>query len=95
MFFPLLRAALRQGAAEVLNTHRKNSIKRDIALVGSRRSGSTLLMQILGRSPGLKSVDQPISILSADAPQSSTALGTSFSAAFDRQRPVETRVEWL
>ncbi|MES2844225.1 MAG: hypothetical protein V4747_04255 [Pseudomonadota bacterium] len=69
MFFPLLRAAFRQGVAEVLNTHRKNSIKRDIALVGSRRSGSTLLMQILGRSPGLKSIDQPFSIYSAESPQ--------------------------
>lgn len=68
LFRPLLRAAMRQGLCEALNRHQKDPSKRDIALIGSRRSGSTLLMQIIATAPAIKSIDQPFSIYSADAP---------------------------
>ena len=46
-----------------LNFH-KSGGRADIALVGSRRSGSTLLMQMIGSSHGVRSVNQPLSIQS-------------------------------
>ncbi|SDF50315.1 Sulfotransferase family protein [Salipiger thiooxidans] len=60
----LLRQSLRQGIAETLNTHKPGS-KSDIALIGSRRSGSTLLMQVIGHAPGVKSSDQPFALTTA------------------------------
>lgn len=64
----LLRQFMRQAIWEMLNRHRPGD-KPDIALVGSRRSGSTLLMQVLAHQPGLKSVDQPFSVFTATSPQ--------------------------
>ncbi len=64
----LLRQAMRQAISETLNTHRPGK-KQDIALIGSRRSGSTLLMQVLGHAPGLKSSDQPFAPPTATAAQ--------------------------
>lgn len=54
----LLRQTARQAIGEALNRHRPGT-RPDIALVGSRRSGSTLLMQVIGRAPGVKFSDQP------------------------------------
>lgn len=57
----LLRLALRQAICEALNRHQRGDAP-DIALVGSRRSGSTLLMQIIAHQPGMKSVNQPFAL---------------------------------
>ena len=56
----LLREAVRQCICEILN-HHAISDKQPIALIGSRRSGSTLLMQVLSQYRGIKGVDQPFS----------------------------------
>lgn len=64
----LLKQATRQAIWETLNRHSSGS-KPDIALVGSRRSGSTLLMQIIAQERGLKSIDQPFSLPTATSAQ--------------------------
>jgi len=43
----------------VLNIHRENG-KQDICIFSSRRSGSTLLMQMIYSQPGVNYVDQPM-----------------------------------
>ncbi|WP_081583648.1 sulfotransferase [Celeribacter baekdonensis] len=68
-FRPLLKDAFRQFLWESLNTHQQQDEPKDIALIGSRRSGSTLLMQILAHHPRVKSVDQPFSIYTATKTQ--------------------------
>lgn len=69
-----LKKLLRELAREViwhgLNRHRPGS-KPAIALVGSRRSGSTLLMQMIAQNRGLKSVNQPFSLFVATSSQMS------------------------
>ncbi len=65
----LLSDAARQFLWESLNRHHPDLDKPDIALVGSRRSGSTLLMQILAHAPRIKSVDQPFSVFTATRTQ--------------------------
>ncbi len=60
----LFKQALRQAICEHLNRHVPGD-QADIALIGSRRSGSTLLMQIIAHQPGIKSVDQPFGIFGA------------------------------
>lgn len=64
----LLQQAFRQFIWETLNRHCSNG-KDDLALIGSRRSGSTLLMQIVAHHPGMKYSDQPFSIFTATSQQ--------------------------
>ncbi|WP_222435313.1 hypothetical protein [Puniceibacterium confluentis] len=64
----LARQLLRQLIWETFNRH-TSSGGADIALVGSRRSGSTLLMQVIGHHKGMKSIDQPFSVYTATGPQ--------------------------
>ncbi len=54
----MARQLLRQAIWETLNRHRPGPLP-DIALVGSRRSGSTLLMQMIAHNKGVKSIAQP------------------------------------
>ena len=63
-----LRLALRDLIWWVANRHRQGE-QANIAIFGSRRSGSTLLMQAIAANPGVKSVDQPDSVFSASAYQ--------------------------
>lgn len=62
------RLALRDLVWLLTNRHRQGE-KPNIAAFGSRRSGSTLLMQTIAANPGVKSIDQPDSIFSASAYQ--------------------------
>ncbi len=62
------KALLRDVICKALNRHKRGE-KPPIGLFGSRRSGTTLLAQMLGVSPGLKSVDQPLSVFTADLVQ--------------------------
>ena len=62
------RQLLRQAIWETCNRHRPGG-QPNIALIGSRRSGSTLLMQILGRARGLKTINQPFAPAVATAHQ--------------------------
>lgn len=52
----------------VANRHHQGT-RPNIAVFGSRRSGSTLLMQVISANRGVKSVDQPCCIFSASAYQ--------------------------
>jgi hypothetical protein len=63
-----LRLALRDLIWWAANRHRQGE-RANIAIFGSRRSGSTLLMQAIAANPGVKSVDQPDSVFSASAYQ--------------------------
>jgi glycosyltransferase involved in cell wall biosynthesis len=47
-----------------MNRHRPSE-KKDIWIFGSRRSGSTLLMQVIAVNPGIKFCNQPLAIRSA------------------------------
>lgn len=76
----LLVQMLRQMVWETLNVHRPGNAP-DVVLLGSRRSGSTLLMQIIAHASGFKSVNQPFSIYSATSPQM-RALGYPAGGAF-------------
>lgn len=62
------RLLLRDAIWHFANRHRQGS-RPNIAIFGSRRSGSTLLMQVIASNRGLKSVDQPCSVFSASAHQ--------------------------
>lgn len=62
------RQLLRQIIWETLNRHRPGD-RPSIALIGSRRSGSTLLMQIIAQNRGVKFVNQPFSPYVATAHQ--------------------------
>lgn len=62
------RLALRDLIWLAGNRHHQGD-KPNIAVFGSRRSGSTLLMQTIAANPGLKSIDQPDSVFSASAYQ--------------------------
>lgn len=62
------KALLRDMICSTLNRHTRGT-KPPVGLFGSRRSGTTLLAQILCVSPGLKNVDQPLSVFSADLVQ--------------------------
>lgn len=64
----LARQFAKQIIWEIGNTHTSSTLP-NIALVGSRRSGSTLLMQVIGQSPGVKWVNQPFSHYVASAHQ--------------------------
>ena len=72
MLHPAVRLALRQLSREliwhVLNRHSPAG-KRDIALFGSRRSGTTLLMEVIAANKGVKFSNQPFSIYSASGYQ--------------------------
>lgn len=62
------RLLLRDTIWWLANRHRQGS-RPNIAVFGSRRSGSTLLMQVIASNRGIKSVDQPCSVFSASAHQ--------------------------
>tara|TARA_R110002153_G_scaffold44312_4_gene124880 strand:+ start:4513 stop:5505 length:993 start_codon:yes stop_codon:yes gene_type:complete len=64
----LTQQAIRQAIWEVLNRHQSKG-QPDIALIGSRRSGSTLLMQVIAHHKGMKSVDQPFAPPTATSAQ--------------------------
>lgn len=70
----LAKQLLRQALSEMLNRHVPGE-KRNIALLGSRRSGSTLLGQSIALNKGVKYVDQPFS------PFNSTPHHTNFLPA--------------
>ena len=63
-----LRLALRDLIWWATNHHRQGE-QANIAIFGSRRSRSTLLMQVVSANPGVKSVNQPDSVFSASAYQ--------------------------
>jgi hypothetical protein len=59
-----LKSALRAAIWGILNKHVPSG-KPDIWVFGSRRSGTTLLMQIIAANPGVKFANQPMSLLSS------------------------------
>jgi hypothetical protein len=59
---------LRVGIWYLFNRHRPGT-QRDIFLFGSRRSGTTLLMEVLAANRGVKYTDQPFSLHTATALQ--------------------------
>ncbi|MCG8442388.1 MAG: sulfotransferase [Caulobacterales bacterium] len=88
----LVRQAIRQVIWEMLNRHRPSG-KPNIALVGSRRSGSTLLMQIIAHNPGVKSVDQPFSPFFATSHQTQflPAVAGGHYTGLDREEEEQIR----
>jgi hypothetical protein len=62
------RLALRDLIWWSTNRHRQGAAP-NLAIFGSRRSGSTLLMQTVAANPAIKSIDQPDSVFSASAYQ--------------------------
>jgi hypothetical protein len=62
------RLVLRDLIWSLTNRHRQGDAA-NLAVFGSRRSGSTLLMQTIAANPGIKSIDQPDSVFSASAYQ--------------------------
>ena len=65
----LIKQAMRQAIWEAFNKHQPSQGQPDIALIGSRRSGSTLLMQVIAHQKGLKSINQPFSLPSSTSAQ--------------------------
>ena len=63
-----LKRALRSVVKEAVwaaTSHTPGS-KPDIGLFASRRGGSTWLMQVIGSAPGVRSLDQPFSVMTAN-----------------------------
>ncbi len=63
-----IKLALKKCVWKLFNHHRKGQAQ-SIGLFGSRRSGTTLLAQALGKASAMKIVDQPLSIFTADLVQ--------------------------
>ncbi len=65
---PAIKLAFRHLIREVIwrsfNRHSPSGAP-DIALFGSRRSGTTMMVEVIAANPGLKSVDQPLSVITA------------------------------
>lgn len=61
--------ALKQVLWELFNRHRPVAGVSDIAVVGSRRSGSTLIMQVLAANRKVKYCNQPLSLFSGSSDQ--------------------------
>lgn len=59
-----LKAAAKSAIWGAFNRHESGAAP-DLWLFGSRRSGSTLLMQMIGVNPGIKFCNQPLSVRSA------------------------------
>ena len=58
-----------RGTIEKLGNKHVQGAKRNLVLLGSRRSGSTLLMQMIAQEKRLKYIDQPFSPFGASRQQ--------------------------
>lgn len=68
MASPHLKALVKNAIGRTFNRHIDGG-QPPIGLFASRRSGTTLVAQLLGQVPRLKPVDQPLSIFTADLVQ--------------------------
>ena len=58
------RQVIKELIWSMSNIHQPASIRPNIAIIASRRSGSTILMEAIAANPGVKFCDQPLSIYS-------------------------------